>query len=49
MDLRIEKMPADIAYRMGYITEVELERLAQLLKGSGYGSYLLGLLNEQRC
>ena len=38
--------PEEIAYHIGYITEAKLERLAQSFKGSGYGSYLLGLLNE---
>jgi len=38
--------PEEIAYRMGYISGGDLERLAQPLKGSGYGNYLLALLNE---
>ena len=39
--------PEEIAFRSGYITAGELEKLAQPLKGSGYGSYLLSLLNEK--
>ena len=34
----------EIAYRMGYINQEQLEALAQPLVKSGYGSYLLGLL-----
>ena len=40
--------PEEIAFRTGYITAGELEKLALPLKGSGYGSYLLSLLNGQR-
>lgn len=36
--------PEEIAYRMGYITGNELERLAEPLKKSGYGTYLLNLI-----
>jgi glucose-1-phosphate thymidylyltransferase len=38
--------PEEIAFRKGYITAGELERLAQPLKKNGYGRYLLRLLNE---
>ena len=38
--------PEEIAYRMGYITKDQLELLAQPLLKSGYGQYLLNLLNE---
>ena len=31
----------EIAYRMGYITAGELEKIAGSLKNSGYGNYLL--------
>jgi glucose-1-phosphate thymidylyltransferase len=34
----------EIAYRMGYINQEQLEALAQPLVKSGYGSYLLGLI-----
>ncbi len=40
--------PEEIAYRMGYISATDLEKLAQPLKGSGYGSYLLALLKEKQ-
>ncbi len=33
--------PEEIAYRMGYITQDDLVRLAQPLRGSNYGQYLL--------
>ena len=37
----------EIAYRLRYITAGELERLAQSMKGSAYGQYLLRLLHEE--
>lgn len=39
--------PEEIAYRMGYISAEDLERLAMPLRKSGYGDYLLGLLHEK--
>ena len=36
--------PEEIAWRMGFIDEEALRKLAQPLKKSGYGEYLLGLL-----
>jgi glucose-1-phosphate thymidylyltransferase len=36
--------PEEIAYRMGFITASKLEELAQPLKNSGYGEYLLSVL-----
>jgi glucose-1-phosphate thymidylyltransferase len=38
--------PEEIAWRLGWIGSAELERLAEPLKKSGYGSYLLGLLEH---
>lgn len=38
--------PEEIAYRMGYITAEELERLAQALGKSGYGQYLRAICSE---
>jgi glucose-1-phosphate thymidylyltransferase len=38
--------PEEIAYRMGYISASELEALAAPLKKSGYGQYLLNILQE---
>ncbi|MCS7075417.1 MAG: glucose-1-phosphate thymidylyltransferase RfbA [Bacteroidia bacterium] len=38
----------EVAYRMGYITAEQLEKLAQPLTKSGYGQYLLNLLKENR-
>jgi glucose-1-phosphate thymidylyltransferase len=38
--------PEEIAYRQGFITAEELEALAQPISRSGYGKYLLALLNE---
>jgi glucose-1-phosphate thymidylyltransferase len=36
--------PEEIAYRMGYITAEHLQRIAEPLRKSGYGEYLLGIL-----
>lgn len=38
--------PEEIAFRHGYITSQQLEALAQPVRKSGYGQYLLALLNE---
>jgi glucose-1-phosphate thymidylyltransferase len=38
--------PEEIAYRYGYITASELEALAQPVRKSGYGQYLLSLLTD---
>jgi glucose-1-phosphate thymidylyltransferase len=38
--------PEEIAFRHGYITKQQLEALAQSVRKSGYGQYLLSLLNE---
>ncbi|MGD0730708.1 MAG: glucose-1-phosphate thymidylyltransferase RfbA [Terracidiphilus sp.] len=38
--------PEEIAYRQGFITAEQLERLAQPVIKSGYGQYLLALLKE---
>ncbi|MBU1191603.1 MAG: glucose-1-phosphate thymidylyltransferase RfbA [Gammaproteobacteria bacterium] len=38
----------EIAFRMGYISAEQLERLAQPLAKSGYGRYLLDVLEESR-
>lgn len=38
----------EIAWREGFITGEQLEELAEPLKKSGYGQYLLGLLEEDR-
>ncbi len=37
----------EIAWRNGFINESQMQRLAQPLAKSGYGQYLLGLLNEE--
>ena len=39
--------PEEIAYRRGSISAAQLERLAEPLSKSGYGQYLLALLNER--
>ncbi|MDP2751276.1 MAG: glucose-1-phosphate thymidylyltransferase RfbA [Rhodocyclaceae bacterium] len=39
--------PEEIAWRSGWITDADLERLAQPLAKSGYGAYLLGLLRDR--
>ena len=38
--------PEEIAYRLGYISAEQLEALAQRIRKSGYGEYLLALLRE---
>jgi glucose-1-phosphate thymidylyltransferase len=40
--------PEEIAYRLGYITPGQLEELAQPVRKSGYGQYLLALCNESQ-
>jgi len=39
--------PEEIAYRNGYISAEDLQRLAEPLKKNGYGQYLLRLLEER--
>ena len=38
--------PEEVAWRQGWISAEELNQLAQPLKKSGYGSYLLQMLEE---
>jgi len=38
--------PEEVAWRMGYITSTQLEALAQKTLKSGYGKYLLDLLEN---
>ena len=37
--------PEEVAFRMGFIDQDQLARLAQPLRASGYGQYLLELLD----
>jgi glucose-1-phosphate thymidylyltransferase len=39
--------PEEIAWRKKWITDADLERLAAPLAKSGYGKYLLDLLNDR--
>jgi glucose-1-phosphate thymidylyltransferase len=39
--------PEEVAWRQGFLTDDELRERAEPLVKSGYGSYLLGLLDEQ--
>ena len=39
--------PEEIAWRLGWINDNELEKLAIPLTKSGYGNYLLQLLEEE--
>jgi len=39
--------PEEVAYRAGFISEEKLRSLAEPLKKSGYGEYLLGLIDTQ--
>lgn len=41
--------PEEIAYENGWLTAGDLRRLAEPLEKSGYGRYLLELLEEGRC
>jgi glucose-1-phosphate thymidylyltransferase len=40
--------PEEIAYHYGYISQQDVEALAQPIRKSGYGQYLLALLNEPK-
>ena len=40
--------PEEIAWRNGFIDDLQFEKLAQSLTKSGYGQYLLRLLNDHR-
>lgn len=40
--------PEEIAYRLGYITDMDIEKLAYPVRKSGYGQYLLTILNEPK-
>jgi glucose-1-phosphate thymidylyltransferase len=39
--------PEEIAYRMGYINKAQLKKLAEPLLKSGYGQYLLEIMNDR--
>ncbi|EGR7968615.1 glucose-1-phosphate thymidylyltransferase RfbA [Vibrio vulnificus] len=39
--------PEEVAYRMGYINAEQLTALAEPLRKSGYGEYLLNLINQR--
>ena len=39
--------PEEIAYRSGYITAAQVERIGASMKNNGYGAYLLQLLREK--
>jgi len=39
--------PEEIAYRMGYINKSQLRALADPLRKSGYGEYLINLIDQQ--
>ena len=39
--------PEEIAYRYGYVSANEIERVGTSMKNSGYGTYLLQLLKER--
>ena len=38
--------PEEIAYRQGFIDQAQLKTLAEKIKKSGYGKYLLDILNH---
>jgi len=39
-----DRLPEEVAWRMGFIDGEHLRRIAEPLAKSGYGEYLLGLL-----
>jgi glucose-1-phosphate thymidylyltransferase len=39
--------PEEIAYRLGYITAAEVEKIGSSMRNSSYGAYLLQLLRER--
>jgi len=39
--------PEEIAYRSGYITAAQVEKIGSMMKNSSYGAYLLQLLRER--
>jgi glucose-1-phosphate thymidylyltransferase len=39
--------PEEIAYRSGYITAEEVEKIGHSMKNNSYGTYLLQLLREK--
>ena len=41
--------PEEVAYRSGWISSSQLEKLATPLLKNGYGQYLMGLLKESAC
>jgi glucose-1-phosphate thymidylyltransferase len=42
-------VPEEVAWRQGFLTDDELRQRAELLVKSGYGTYLLDLLDQQGC
>ncbi|NMM17341.1 MAG: glucose-1-phosphate thymidylyltransferase, partial [Cellulomonas sp.] len=40
--------PEEIAWRRGFLTDDQLRQRATTLTKSGYGTYLLGLLEQTR-
>ena len=38
--------PEEIAYREGFITASQLEKIAEPLRKSGYGEYLQGIIKK---
>jgi glucose-1-phosphate thymidylyltransferase len=38
----------EIAYRMGYIDALQVERIADTMKNNSYGQYLMRMLEQER-
>jgi glucose-1-phosphate thymidylyltransferase len=42
-------VPEEVAWRRGFLTDDELRERAERLAKSGYGTYLLDLLDREDC
>lgn len=42
----LDDVPEEVAWRLGHITDQQLIALGQALRGSGYGNYLMAIVDE---